>query len=83
MDVNKSIPQGYDRNGKTHSEKRGCKKVSITVLVDEKISEEYIDAFIDTLYETFKAGEGVTLPNLGSFYLDRRRSVGRFLRTLP
>ena len=42
--------------------------------VDEKKSEEYLDAVLETLYEAFKSGEGVTLPNFGSFYLDLRRS---------
>ena len=42
--------------------------------VDEKKSEEYLDAVLETFYEAFKSGEGVTLPNFGSFYLDLRRS---------
>ena len=42
--------------------------------VDEEQSEEYLDAVLETLYEAFKSGVGVSLPNFGSFYLDRRRS---------
>jgi nucleoid DNA-binding protein len=28
-----------------------------------------VDGFVETLYESFKAGESVTLPGLGGFYL--------------
>jgi len=42
--------------------------------IDEKVSEECLDAVLETFYGSFKAGESVTLPNFGSFYLDRRRS---------
>ena len=50
------------------------KRLASRLSADEKVSEEYLDAVLETLYEAFKAGEGVTLPNFGSFYLDRRRS---------
>lgn len=36
---------------------------------DEQTAEEYLDAVLDTLYEAFKAGESVTLPGFGGFYL--------------
>ena len=42
--------------------------------VNENAAEEYLDAVLETLYQAFKSGEGVTLPNFGSFYLDLRRS---------
>jgi DNA-binding protein HU-beta len=50
------------------------KRVASLLSVSESVSEEYLDAVLETLYEAFKAGESVTLPNFGSFYLDRRRS---------
>ena len=50
------------------------RRLASRLSVDTKVAEEYLDALLETLYETFKAGEGVTLPNFGSFYLDRRRS---------
>ena len=36
---------------------------------DEKTAEAWLDAFTDTLYETFKEGRSVTLPGLGGFYV--------------
>ena len=49
-------------------------RLASSLSVDENHAEEYLDAVLETLYEAFKSGEGVTLPNFGSFYLDRRRS---------
>ena len=54
--------------------KEVVKRLASRLSVDEKVSEEYLDTVTETLYEAFKAGEGVTLPSFGSFYLDRRRS---------
>ena len=50
------------------------KRLASRLSVDEKAAEEYLDAVTETLYEAFKSGQGVTLPNFGSFYLDVRRS---------
>lgn len=36
---------------------------------DEKTATAWIDGVIETLYESFKAGESVTLPGLGGFYV--------------
>lgn len=51
------------------------KRIASRLSIDEKVSEEYLDAVIETLYDAFKSGESVTLKNFGSFYLDRRHSV--------
>ena len=40
---------------------------------DEKTAEAWIDGFIDTLYESIKAGESVTLKGLGGFYVKPNR----------
>lgn len=48
------------------------KRLALRLSVDENVAEEYLDAVTETLYEAFKAGEGVTLPGFGGFYLDRR-----------
>jgi DNA-binding protein HU-beta len=40
---------------------------------DEKTAEAWLDATIGTLYEAFKAGESVTLPGLGGFYVRPER----------
>jgi len=51
-----------------------AKRVASRLSIDEKVSEEYLDAVLETLYEAFKSGESVTLKDFGNFYLDLRRS---------
>jgi Bacterial DNA-binding protein len=36
---------------------------------DEATATAWIDGFVETLYESFKAGESVTLPGFGGFYV--------------
>ncbi|MBI1277973.1 MAG: HU family DNA-binding protein [Anaerolineaceae bacterium] len=36
--------------------------------------ERVVDATIEEIYESLKQGEGVTLRNFGTFYIDSRRS---------
>jgi nucleoid DNA-binding protein len=38
-----------------------AKRVASRLSINEKVSEEYIDAVLETLYEAFKSGESVTL----------------------
>ena len=45
-----------------------AKRVASRLSIDEKVSEEYLDAVLETLYEAFKSGESVTLKNFGNFY---------------
>ena len=54
--------------------KEVVERLASRLSIDEKHSEEYLDAVLETLYEAFKSGAGVTLPNFGSFYLDLKRS---------
>lgn len=39
---------------------------------DEKTASGWVDGVTDTLYETFREGQGVSLTGLGSFYLSVR-----------
>jgi DNA-binding protein HU-beta len=48
-------------------------RVATRMHTDDTTAQAWVDAMIETLYETFKAGKGVTLPGLGGFYLERRR----------
>jgi len=64
-------------------------RVAKRMATSEKAAEKYVDAFLDTLYEAFKAGESVTLPGFGGFYLQPRAPTwifkfnpGQKLRTL-
>jgi DNA-binding protein HU-beta len=48
---------------------------------NDKTAEMWIDSFTDTLYECLKEGRGVTITNLGTFYLritSRGGSIFRF-----
>ena len=46
--------------------------------VDEKEASRCLEGMIDTFYDIFKQGRGVTLTGFGSFYLDRRGSTYAF-----
>ena len=37
-----------------------AKRIASRLSIDEKLSEEYLDAVLETLYEAFKSGESVT-----------------------
>ena len=45
---------------------------------DEKTAEVWLEAFIDTLYEAFKEGRGVTLPGFGGFYVKPKGETWAF-----
>jgi len=53
-------------------------RIAKRMATSEKTAEKYVDAFLDTLYEAFKAGESVTLPGFGAFYLQPRRPTWVF-----
>ena len=36
---------------------------------DEKVAAEWLEATLETLYQNFKAGRGVTLTGFGGFYV--------------
>lgn len=36
---------------------------------DEATATAWVDGFVETLYESFKNGKGVTLPGFGGFYV--------------
>lgn len=41
---------------------------------NEETAELWLDTILDSMYETFKSGKGLTLKGFGGFYLDRRRN---------
>lgn len=49
--------------------KEVIRRIAQRMETDEKTAEAFLEATIDTLYEAFKAGESVTLPGLGGFYV--------------
>ena len=45
---------------------------------DEAVATEWLDATLDTLYENFKAGRGVTFKGFGGFYVEPRGRTWAF-----
>ena len=45
---------------------------------DEATASAWVAAFIETLYQMIKAGQSVTLPGLGGFYVRPERSTWVF-----
>jgi nucleoid DNA-binding protein len=40
---------------------------------DSKTAEMWLDAVLDTMYDVFRKGQGITLTGFGGFYLERKR----------
>jgi DNA-binding protein HU-beta len=49
------------------------RRVAERMEVKEATAQTWVDAVLDTMYDTFRRGKGITLPGFGGFYLDRRR----------
>ena len=45
---------------------------------DEQVATEWLEATLETLYEHFKAGKGVTLTGFGGFYVQPRGKMRAF-----
>lgn len=45
---------------------------------DEKVADEWLEAALETLYENFKAGKGVTLKGFGGFYIQPKGRTWAF-----
>jgi len=45
---------------------------------DEKVADEWLEATLETLYENFKAGRGVTLTGFGGFYVQPKGRTWAF-----
>lgn len=55
--------------------KEFIQKLSLKMNADEKTATAWLDGVTDTLYEAFQNGQGVSLPGLGSFYMQKRGFV--------
>jgi len=55
------------------SKKEFIQQIANKLLVEKKDAEKYLDVILDTLYENFKNGNGVTFTGFGNFYLDNRK----------
>ncbi|HLZ63153.1 MAG TPA: HU family DNA-binding protein [Ktedonosporobacter sp.] len=45
------------------------RRLAVRMKSDEATAAAWIDGVVETLYESFKAGESVTLPGFGGFYV--------------
>jgi len=53
-------------------------RVAKRMKVNETTAQACLDAVLDTMYDAFRGGKGITLPGFGGFYLDRRRDSCAF-----
>lgn len=51
-----------------------ARRLAARMQTDTTTASAWIDGFVETLYESFKAGESVTLRGFGSFYVREERS---------
>ncbi|MES2733718.1 MAG: HU family DNA-binding protein [Bacteroidota bacterium] len=60
------------------SKKEFIQALAVRMQTDQATAERWVEAYTDTLFEAFKAGQSITIDSLGSFYLDRRRESTAF-----
>lgn len=54
------------------------KKLAYRMNTNEEKASKWLEATLDTLYETFKQGEGVTLTGFGGFFVEPRGRTWAF-----
>jgi nucleoid DNA-binding protein len=57
-------------------------QLALRMQTDDKVASAWLEATVETLYDTFKAGKGVTLPGLGDFMFSPEARHGRSSLTL-
>ena len=57
-----------------------ARRLAARMKTSEAVSAMWLDAVLDTLYESFRSGQSVTLSGFGNFYVrpERERWVFRF-----
>src|SRR5215475_176888 len=53
-------------------------QLALRMQTEDKVAAAWLEATIETLYDTFKAGKGVTLTGLGGFYVQPRGETWAF-----
>jgi DNA-binding protein HU-beta len=53
-------------------------RLALRMHTDDATAQAWVEAMLETLFETFQAGKGVTLPGFGGFYLARKREGWAF-----
>lgn len=49
------------------------RRVAKRMKVSETRAQVWVDGVLDTMYDVFRSGKGVTLPGFGGFYLAKKR----------
>ena len=57
-------------------------QLALRMQTDDNVAAAWLEATVETLYDTFKAGKGVTLPGLGDFMFSPEARHGRSSLTL-
>ena len=57
-------------------------QLALRMQTDDKVAAAWLEATVETLYDTFKAGKGVTLTGLGDFMSSPEARYGRLSLTL-
>src|SRR4029453_4524563 len=53
-------------------------QLALRMQTEDKVAAAWLEATVETLYDTFKAGKGVTLTGLGGFYVQPPGKTGAF-----
>src|SRR4030095_15425978 len=53
-------------------------QLALRMQTDDNVATAWLEATVETLYDTFKAGKGVTLTGLGGFYVQPRGKTWAF-----
>jgi DNA-binding protein HU-beta len=58
-------------------------RLAARMATDEETAAAWIDGFVETLYESIKAGQSITLQGLGGFYVKPSKSKTWVFRFNP
>ena len=53
-------------------------QLALRMQTEDNVAAAWLEATVETLYDTFKAGKGVTLTGLGGFYVQPRGRTWAF-----
>jgi nucleoid DNA-binding protein len=55
-------------------------QLALRMQTEDNVAAAWLEATVETLYDTFKAGKGVTLTGFGGFYVHR---IGKCIFPIP
>jgi DNA-binding protein HU-beta len=58
--------------------KEVVRRVAARMEADEAEAAAWVEGILEEMYDTFRTGQGLTLPGFGGFYLERRGSRTAF-----